>query len=94
MSQALSADIVSRYREDGVVCLRNVISLSEIEGLKVAIGKQVKTLGTSKTAYDFEAIARQIFEDDAALLEAGEADRFDLRAVSYTHLTLPTIYSV
>lgn len=71
---------VKAYQEDGVVCLRNVLTSDEVNGLRESIVAQIEEIGTSKTAYDFEAIACQLFDEDCEL-DAGQADRFDLTAL-------------
>lgn len=81
MSFVVSEADIQAYREDGVVCLRGVLTPSEIHGMREAITDQISTIGTSKTAYDFEAIARQLFQEDSEELNAGNADRFDLVAL-------------
>ena len=71
---------VEIYNRDGVVCLKGVLSSSEIEGLRDGVSAQMANFGKTHTAYDFEAIAKQVF-GQAPVLEAGEADRFDLSEV-------------
>ena len=71
---------IASYKEDGVVCLRGVLNSEELKGLRESIGEQIRTVGHSKTAYDFEAIARQLFDENGSI-EAGKADRFDLTAL-------------
>jgi hypothetical protein len=65
------------FEEDGVVCLRSVLTPEEIGLLRGAVDRQVAALSTSRTGYDFEALARQIWAD-AATVETGAADRFDM----------------
>ncbi len=65
------------FEEDGVVCLRGVLSPAEIRLLRAAVDRQIASLGQSKTGYDFEALARQIW-DDARPVETGAADRFNM----------------
>jgi Phytanoyl-CoA dioxygenase (PhyH) len=65
------------FRRDGVVCLRGVLAPEETEHLRGAVDRQIAALGVSKTGYDFEALARQIWEGRPTV-ETGAADRFDM----------------
>lgn len=67
---------VERYREDGVVKLCGVLGRREIDLLRTAVDQQFADYGRSPTAYDFQDIARQIF-DDAGPIDVGAAKRFD-----------------
>jgi hypothetical protein len=69
------------FARDGVVVLRNVLTDSEIRGLRSAVDQQVAGLGTSTTAYDFEELGKQIWSQDNDL-DTGPAIRFDLKALS------------
>lgn len=69
------------FVRDGVVVLRNVLTLGEIEGLRSAVDQQVAGLGTSKTAYDFEELGKQIWAPEKDL-NTGSAIRFDLKALA------------
>lgn len=68
------------YNRDGVVCLKGVLSDTEIEGLRDGVSTQMANFGETHTAYDFEAIARQVFGTDPEL-DAGDADRFVLSEI-------------
>lgn len=65
------------FDQDGVVCLRGVLSGEEIGHLRRAVDLQVSRLHTSPTGYDFEALARQVW-DGACTVDTGAADRFDM----------------
>ena len=78
--ELISEEDIETYARDGVVCLRNVLSPAEIEGLREGVSAQLANFGQTHTAYDFEAIAKQLF-GGAQALEAGAADRFDLGEV-------------
>ncbi len=65
------------FEEDGVACLRGVLTLAETEHLRRAVTRQMAGLNISKTGYDFEALARQVWNDGTAV-ETGAANRFDM----------------
>lgn len=71
------ADIETFWR-DGVVCLRGVLAAAEIEHLRRAVARQMSGLHASRTGYDFEALARQVWEP-GAVMDTGQADRFDMQ---------------
>ena len=68
------------FDRDGVVCLRNVLSDQEIQSLRDAVGRQMANLRTSKTGYDFEELAKQVW-DPGRRIDAGAAERFDMHAM-------------
>ncbi|MEL7128282.1 MAG: phytanoyl-CoA dioxygenase family protein [Pseudomonadota bacterium] len=76
MMKGLSAGDRERFHEDGVVCLRGVLSEAEISGLRSAVDEQFAQLGTTPSGYDFEAISRQVWAQKRGV-GVGEADRFD-----------------
>lgn len=65
------------FARDGVVCLRGVLTETDIARLRSAVDRQVAALGRSRTGYDFEALARQVW-DETRTVETGAADRFDM----------------
>ena len=65
------------FERDGVICLRGALSAEEIAHLRRAVDRQIGALGVSKTGYDFEALARQVWADGRTV-ETGAADRFDM----------------
>lgn len=73
----ITPEDIKTYAQDGVVCLRGVLSLQEVEKLRADVNTQMKTLNKSHTAYDFQAIARQAWSDDDAF-EVGDAGRFEM----------------
>ncbi len=73
----LSQDDRKVFEQDGVVCLRGVLTPEEVEHLRRAVDRQIGGLGTSRTGYDFEALARQVWDTGRAV-ETGAADRFDM----------------
>jgi len=73
----ISPDQKTQFEKEGVVCLRNVLTQAELALLRAGVARQLSTLGTSRTAYDFEAVARQIWTHDEKI-ETGAATRFDM----------------
>ena len=78
--EVVSAKDIENFERDGVVCLRNVLTPGEIEHLRTAVSKQMDQLGVSSTGYDFEALARQVW-DNSQPVETGGANRFDMQAM-------------
>jgi ectoine hydroxylase-related dioxygenase (phytanoyl-CoA dioxygenase family) len=76
----LTPDQKDRFDKDGVVCLRGVLSNDEINALRIAVDAQMAGLGTTKTGYDFEDIARQTWEPEKTM-NTGPADRFDMQVM-------------
>ncbi len=68
------------FDQDGVVCLRNVLTDGEVDHLRQAVTGQMSRLGHSTTGYDFEALARQVW-DEGETVETGCANRFDMQAM-------------
>ena len=77
MTYTLTADEKIAFARDGVVCLRGIIEPSLIEAMKDSVASQIEKSGTSISAYDFEAIARQVW-DERDQIERGAATRLDL----------------
>lgn len=65
------------FAKDGVLCLRGALTCDEIGHLRRAVDRQIAALGVSRTGYDFEALARQVW-DEGRPVETGAADRFDM----------------
>ena len=84
----LTAEQRQTFQSDGVVCLRGVLTSDEIGALQTAVEQQYAGLGTSRTGYDFEQIARQIWAPDASV-DTGTADRFDMQALKENILADP-----
>jgi len=68
---------IQAYNEDGVVCLRGVVSPSEVEGLRRAVSRQIQNLNMSPSAYDFESMAKQVW-NKSATVDVGQANRFEM----------------
>jgi hypothetical protein len=79
-SETVSAEDIRTFERDGVVCLRNVLTSEEVDHLRMAVEKQMNQLGKSATGYDFEALARQVW-DRLEPVETGAANRFDMQAM-------------
>ncbi|MFN7166783.1 MAG: phytanoyl-CoA dioxygenase family protein [Pannonibacter sp.] len=76
-SGSVTAQARRRFEADGVICLRGVLSEGEIEHLRRAVERQMAEMGRSRTGYDFEALARQVW-DPCTGVDTGAADRFDM----------------
>ncbi len=76
-SEMVSEPDRTRFSEDGVVCLRGVLTRLEVDLLRGAVDRQLARLHASKTGYDFEAIARQVWAAPGGV-DTGAADRFDM----------------
>lgn len=82
--QSISANLArlkTAFVRDGVVMIPNVLTATEIAGLRHAVDEQVAGLGSSSTAYDFEQLSKQVWAKDTNL-DAGPAQRFDLQALA------------
>lgn len=76
-SSRVSAADLQRFRDEGVVCLRGVLEAGEIEKLRCAVALQMAAVNRSRTGYDFESLARQVWDLQGAM-DTGAADRFDM----------------
>lgn len=65
------------FEQDGVLCLRNVISPAEVELLRETLRLQHEGLGNSATGYDLESFGQQVWQG-ANRIKTGAADRFDM----------------
>lgn len=65
------------FERDGVVVLKDVMSQEHIAGLRSAVDARMRLIGKTKTGYDLQAVADQVF-DMKYKIEAGTANRFDL----------------
>lgn len=78
--ESVSAEDIEIFERDGVVCLRNILTPEEIEYLRMAVKRQIDLLGESTTGYDFEALARQVWQTTEPV-ETGAANRFNMQAM-------------
>ena len=81
LSAASEADIAT-FKKDGVVCLRNVMSSSDIESLRTDVDEQRTWIGKGHSAYDLEDMAIQLWKD-GRVDDVGQSDRFDLMQLDY-----------
>lgn len=88
MARKLSEDEISAFHEDGVVCVRGALSAAEIRGLREAVDAQISSLGSSPTAYDFEAMGAQLW-NGSSQMEAGDADLLEVDDLVSAILTDP-----
>lgn len=65
------------FARDGVVVLRGVISLTDINPVRDFIAERMDTIGLTTTGYDLQSVASQVFRQ-IDKIRAGEATRFDL----------------
>ena len=72
-----------QFTRDGVICLRNVLTEVEVEKLRRSVQTQLSDLGRSATGYDFEALARQVW-DPGSVVDTGLAERFDMTALKHS----------
>ncbi len=73
----LTSSQIKKFNEDGVLCLRGVLSSSEILKLKQSVKQQIEEMGTSPTGYDLQDFHDQVFAstDDVSV---GDAERFEM----------------
>ena len=69
------------FENDGVVCLRGLITSDEVQQLREVIEDQLQAHGESKTSYDLEDLAHQIW-DGKNQIDAGAAERFDVQGLA------------
>jgi len=83
LTDYIRPDQLDSYERDGFLHLKNIVSESELCLLKQAINKQKEQLTQTTTGYDFESLARQLWNDEEQI-DAGDAQRFDLEL--YRHI--------
>ncbi len=83
LSDYILPDQLDSYERDGFLHLKNIVSESELCLLRQAINKQKEQLAQTTTGYDFESLARQLWNDEEQI-DAGDAQRFDLEL--YRHI--------
>jgi hypothetical protein len=76
-ARPISPNQRSAFEQDGVLCLRNVLTPKEIRHLQNAVASQISSLRTSPTGYDFEALASQVWDPEGQV-DTGAAERFDM----------------
>jgi ectoine hydroxylase-related dioxygenase (phytanoyl-CoA dioxygenase family) len=60
----VTADEISSYQRDGVVCLRQIVAVDDIQSLATAIDQAVHTLGASPSGYDLTRIRKAVEAED------------------------------
>ena len=70
-----------RFKKDGVVLVKNVLTQDEIEAMRGAVAEQILMRGESTTSYDFEDLAKQVWKGAEEFDTAG-AERFDMSLLS------------
>jgi len=81
LSAATDSDI-ELFQKDGVVCLRNVITPSEIKMLRRDVDEQRTWIGKGHSAYDLEDMAIQLWKN-GRVDDVGQSDRFNLMQLDY-----------
>lgn len=76
----LSEAQIEQFERDGVICLRDVLSEQDVSGLSGAVDQQMQALGESRSGYDLQAIADQVWSN-ASKVDTKSATRFDLEKV-------------
>ncbi len=70
---------MDQFHQDGVVVLRGVLEPDIIEGLKEDVARQMRHMGDSHSAYDFESLQKTAWSEQDYKL--GAADRFNIEAI-------------
>lgn len=83
LSSSLSDEQIQQYEKDGFLRLKNVLTTDEVNHLREAVTIQVANVNNTKTGYDFESLANQLWSGSDEI-DAGSADRFELEL--YKHL--------
>jgi hypothetical protein len=68
---------IASYEADGFLHIKNVITKEEISKLRDAVGDQIRGIGKTRTGYDFQSIANQIW-DKSENVDTQSADRFEV----------------
>jgi hypothetical protein len=76
------------YDQDGVVCLRGVLTPEEIDNLRYGVGQQMRGQHGRYSSYDFEDIQEQVWSDKDRI-EVEGADRFDIELLELIMKTDP-----
>lgn len=81
LCRPITEDEVKTYQNLGVVLLRGVFDLQAINALRGAIDRSVKTLGESKSGYDFTELARAYENQDEAVIAANSGGQHNIGAI-------------
>lgn len=82
LANRISDDDVETFQRDGVVCLRGVISLENVEALAMSIDDAVATLSTSSAGYDLTSISKAIEDDDIAALRESSSGQYNVEGIA------------
>jgi hypothetical protein len=66
------------FARDGVVCLRGVLSTSELTQLRRSIDRVVAAIGSTPTGYDVTAVADAVWTEGPRHIETGQARQYNL----------------
>ncbi len=75
----ISSDDVARFRENGFVRLRNVLTPAAVERLRSAMAQALETFGASPSSYDVTAMADALWSDETEY-DTGGSRQHDLSA--------------
>jgi len=73
----LSNAQIASYEKNGYLHLKEIITEDELSALRTAVDAQVGQLNTTRTGYDFESLAKQVWSGKNEL-DALNADRFEI----------------
>ena len=65
------------FEQEGVICIRGVLTEAEIRELREAVDHQCANVGSTSSGYDLEALSGQLWAGEPGA-RAGQADRIDL----------------
>lgn len=83
----LTESDLKTFKNDGVVCLRGVLSEKDLLDLKDGVRAQMKGQLNNYTSYDLEQLSQQAFQGEN--IQAGDAERFDLELLEFVLKTDP-----
>lgn len=74
----ISDNQVKTYEQDGVVCLRGILTETDLKSLRIGYNSQYKNRHNSLSSYDFEDMRRQAFSTNSPEFDMGASERFDM----------------
>lgn len=84
VTRSIGADEVACFERDGVVQLKNILSLQAVNRLRALIDQTIDAIATSPTAYDLTAIANTIERGATDELEAVSEGQHNILALAQT----------
>jgi len=75
----ISSEDIARFRENGFVRLRNVLTPAAVERLRSAMAQALETFGASPSSYDVTAMADALWSDETEY-DTGGSRQHDLSA--------------